>query len=1356
MATNEQVYTTRILLNSEQAKNEIVTLQKKVDELRKVREEAWDAGDVEKWKKLGKEIEKDEKKIVQMEGSLKSIDRVIDNMSAAGPKQLKDTIKAINKMLNDGSVERGSEQWQSLTAVLRDANAELKKIKDEQKAAGEDEGGGVWEWLKKFNVIGTAFGSSNGITQLFGKIIGKVSELTTESIGLAQAAEGIEMAFARIDKPGLLDNLRQATHGTVDDLELMKQAVKFEDFNLPVGQLGTFLAYAQQKAKDTSESIDYLVNSIVTGLGRQSLPILDNLGLSATEIREEMKSTGDMTTAVANIIAKNMGEAGAYTETTADRAAQATARQRNAMLELGREILPLKENIGSVFTELTVGATNALTWLVKHRKVIYTVVAAVAAYTVAVNASIIATKAQAAATWLAEKAQKALNLAQKANLWGLLAAGIAAAVTAIIAFVDKTKEANRCVDALNHAQEEANNQYVEQESRIRTLDKVLHDNNTSLEERRSALMRLKEIIPGYNAMLSKEGELINDNRIAIEEYLKSLKKEIMMKVYKDEMADLYKQQRELEKQRQNLISGYQTQSVGNGQTVQTPRFKNVQDLQKYTQLGEEILDIENTINDMMKTISKASVTTNQTVEHNREYWEEELQERTKYYNSLKKDSKEAADALRSVKEAEAELAQYNNYKSGGNRTKKETDPYETDLKTLEENQKQAQYVLRLNHEEFKISDEEYYRQSYESEMKFYQQKLELQERYSKSTLDTQNAVLDRIASETIRKQREQQQQLRSVLEQVDASYKTDQIALTQMYLDGTIATEKEYNDKKLEAEIEYYRQRLAIIQQYGGDAQEADAALLQKQLDQFKADKQKRQAEMEKAFKEATTASEQNAINDSMYAQDLISFEQYQQRKEDIAQESADRRKKIEELMYQEIRKTMQSVSSLFSALQSAEVAKVESRYDKQIEAARKAGKNTTKLEKQKEKEVAAIKSKYADREFQMKVLEITADTAVGIAKLWKNPGYPWAIPLTALVAAQGAIQLATAEKAREQAQKGYYEGGFTGGHRYRKEVGVVHEGEFVANHETVANPSVRPLLEYIDQAQKSGTISQVTEDDVKRVVSPQDRQEDTSRQKKGTKRYTEYLESRSKLEEIRLMSNQILNEQTEKETISKEEHLRRSFFNELVYAQTLLSMQQAYEQDTTETEKAIRTLISTEVDRRTTYISEKAEIQKMVRNEAVSTIRNNSSFIEETKQQQAQEAGYYEGGFTGGRRYRKEAGVVHEGEFVANHEAVQNPAIMPFLNFLDQAQRNNTVGSLTSADVSRSMGAGGSSQIVAPIVNVQTDNEELREAVEAHREATEMLLARLERPIDAQVVLTGPDGLNAQQERLNKMLNNK
>ena len=143
-------------------------------------------------------------------------------------------------------------------------------------------------------------------------------------------------------------------------------------------------------------------------------------------------------------------------------------------------------------------------------------------------------------------------------------------------------------------------------------------------------------------------------------------------------------------------------------------------------------------------------------------------------------------------------------------------------------------------------------------------------------------------------------------------------------------------------------------------------------------------------------------------------------------------------------------------------------------------------------------------------------------------------------------------------------------------------------------------------------------------------------------------------------------------------------------------------------------------------------------------------------KQHQAEEAGYYEGGFTGGRRYKREAGVVHEGEFVANHQAVNNPNVLPFLNFLDQAQRNNTVGSLTAEDVSHSMGAGGSAQFVTPIINVQTDNEELRDAVEAHREATEMLLQRLDEGIEAYTVMDGPKGLYQSLKRYERLISKK
>ena len=113
-------------------------------------------------------------------------------------------------------------------------------------------------------------------------------------------------------------------------------------------------------------------------------------------------------------------------------------------------------------------------------------------------------------------------------------------------------------------------------------------------------------------------------------------------------------------------------------------------------------------------------------------------------------------------------------------------------------------------------------------------------------------------------------------------------------------------------------------------------------------------------------------------------------------------------------------------------------------------------------------------------------------------------------------------------------------------------------------------------------------------------------------------------------------------------------------------------------------------------------------------------------KQAQAQEAGYYQGGFTGGRRYRQEAGVVHEGEFVATHQAVNNPDVRPVLDILDMAQRNHTVGSLTADDITRQLGSSGST-VVTPVVNVTNDNEELRDELSRSREVNERLLTVIE-----------------------------
>ena len=143
-------------------------------------------------------------------------------------------------------------------------------------------------------------------------------------------------------------------------------------------------------------------------------------------------------------------------------------------------------------------------------------------------------------------------------------------------------------------------------------------------------------------------------------------------------------------------------------------------------------------------------------------------------------------------------------------------------------------------------------------------------------------------------------------------------------------------------------------------------------------------------------------------------------------------------------------------------------------------------------------------------------------------------------------------------------------------------------------------------------------------------------------------------------------------------------------------------------------------------------------------------------KQHQAEAAGYYEGGYTGGNRYRKEAGVVHEGEFVANHRAVNNSSIRPAFDLIDRAQRANTVGSLTADDISRAVGAGASAAVVAPIVNVSNDNTEVRQSLDGVNSAVSRLNENIERGIKADVSIAGRDGIDRKLKEYHRMLNNK
>ena len=139
-------------------------------------------------------------------------------------------------------------------------------------------------------------------------------------------------------------------------------------------------------------------------------------------------------------------------------------------------------------------------------------------------------------------------------------------------------------------------------------------------------------------------------------------------------------------------------------------------------------------------------------------------------------------------------------------------------------------------------------------------------------------------------------------------------------------------------------------------------------------------------------------------------------------------------------------------------------------------------------------------------------------------------------------------------------------------------------------------------------------------------------------------------------------------------------------------------------------------------------------------------------KQHAAESSGYYEGGFTGGSDYRRRAGIVHQGEFVASHRAVQNPNVLPFLRLIDHAQRNNTIASLSAADVSRAIAAPQATANAATATAAAPALQVVDTASGRTADAIARLNENLEAGIRASVSITGEDGFERQWNRYNRM----
>lgn len=518
------------------------------------------------WKQRREEYRRNSTQIRNLKQQIAAETKALD-LNALTMAQLRQQARSLQRQLDNTSKTINPEDWKKLSSRLSDVRERMGELSDASKSL-----------VEKYNNPQTMSFFRGELfirfAELAGKALQKVKEFAAEGISMAETADGIIHAFQQLDNPNLLQTLRKATKNTVDDIELMKAAIKARDFGIPLEDLGKYLSFAQLKAQQLGVSVQQMTDDIVTGLGRKSPQILDNLGLSAAEISAKTKETGDFMKAVASIVENNLAQAGETYISAADRAAQKTAELHNRQLELGQALLPLKEKISNTFDTMRVSIMGCIVWLFQHRNASIALGFALTALTISMTALNTAFRTWIAQTTLAKvvmagwtattntlkgiyllvaaaintmtgntvraTAQMRLfNIACKSNVILLLVTALVAAGVAFYAYMNKTTEAQKALVDFNlaHAkvaaeikkqnkdiEKQVNESTASEITKIKMLQSTIHNTSKSYAERKKAIQQMQSIVPSYHASITKEGRLFNENTAAIDTYIRNLRR----------------------------------------------------------------------------------------------------------------------------------------------------------------------------------------------------------------------------------------------------------------------------------------------------------------------------------------------------------------------------------------------------------------------------------------------------------------------------------------------------------------------------------------------------------------------------------------------------------------------------------------------------------------------------------------------------------------------------------------------------------------------------------------------------------------------------------------------------------------
>jgi len=1398
MAKTER-YETVIRLNTDQAKQEIDALQKKYEDLRK--KQAGLAPDSTKYKSLQKEIDKITSKLEMTKNRVESVNDALQGMSDAKPKQLRDTIRDINALLNSGDIERGSREWKELTAALKEANTQLNHIKQETKASQP-----IFQGFFKF--LNDSWG---GLMILFQSVTGITQTIRKSVEDFAQMEE--EMADVR-KYTGLAD---AAVRDLNEDLKRMDTRTSREQLNRLAGSAGRLGKDAKKDIMEFVEAGDMINISLGDDLGDGAIEKVGKLAMAFGEDKKKgLKGAMLSTGSAINELVQNSSAMGGFL-------VDFTARVAGFGKQIGLTQAQIM-GFGTVMDENLLRdemAATAFGNMLTKMQTDTEKFARIAGMDVKAFTKLLNEDANAAVLALADSLKKADPQTMMKMLDDMGLDG-SRAVAVLATLADKIDDVRKHQERANKAYQEGTSVIKEYEiknntaqAKIDKCKKKFHEMTVELGERlvpvvehtitgASVLARMLSvltefivkhgravvILTGYitamtiamnintiagkasnavgtvtNALMKARMALMNNLRQAYVAW------RIVIATVTANHVRLNSAMVDMKRlQMTNIWGALATVILTVGVAIygavkawksHSEAVRNSLQQVKEMRAQQELAgDLNKSVNESIAE-QKTKVEQLTRVIHSNAYSVDERRNAIKtlqsivpeYHASISKEGQLYNDNSAAIKQyiqnlKDAALAEAIYQKKVEINKKKlelsfKQNRIEGSLKAVQayrdanpelfESRKSGAYVgasaigdgqeMNQNlidskrqqkiHEE-RLENVKSETKTVEAEDKYLdtvlQKNRKVNELYTKKVTGSNTPVTPtstsptQYESESDRKKREAEAK-KAAAEKLEQMREADKEA--KAIMDNRLAE----NLLNYQAGLQDYRQFMANqekIQREGlqarrdaWDEDTAEYAKYQKQLAalQLNGDQERtRQSAaaidrdhkimrewLKSRFDDQNSEYYQNevALNEALYEQDI----EFLQEKAKLYRKGSLERMQIEweiqdreDLHQLEQQRTFQQmVDNLKTTYLQQGNAK---REQMELNALEELNKKKLLTEEEYQRAKLAIQAQYSQAQTpDEKTAAAGADMLkVAQTSAAKDAGTGTSTPIYGTI----SMYVATMDKLKElygQDEKN-------------------HEAYLAAKQQATAQFCQQLASEFQAAYQTIGNLMSAASS----YYGAQSDYEVAMTKKKYEKQIEAAGNNQKKVKKLQ-------------EQQAKEEAAIKTKYNN---RQVKIQIAQALAQTATNALNAYGSVVGIPVVGPT--------LAPIAAAMAVAAGMLQVAAIK--KQAEAQQAGYYEGGFTGGKRYRKEAGVVHEGEFVANHQAVNNPNILPFLSFLDQAQRNNTVGSLTAQDVSRFIGDGGSAN-VTPIVNIENRNEELLDSIERLNDNQERLATRLEEGID-------------------------